>query len=88
MTKGSKILRNDWVEAKSVEHLDPDIEVGHVTNARVSIQGHNYLLSDNSHLHETVSSNQGLFLSADVINLLLIVSKPLTSVQCISKVEI
>ena len=55
------MLRGNWVEAKATEGLDPDIEVGCTTSRRVSKQGHDGLLTqDTQAATEKVSSNAGL----------------------------
>lgn len=62
MEKGSKLLRGNWVEAKATENLDSDIEVGCTTSRRVSKQGHDGLLTqDTLAPTEKVSSNAAIY---------------------------
>ena len=61
--KGSKLLRGNWVEAQSTQHLDEDIPEGHTTSKKVSKEGHKGLLAEDAELKETTSSTKGFLVS-------------------------
>ena len=56
---GSKLLRGNWVEVQSTQHLDEDIAPGHTTSKKVSKEGHKGLLAPDGDLKENTSSTKG-----------------------------
>ncbi|KAL5251357.1 hypothetical protein ACHWQZ_G016902 [Mnemiopsis leidyi] len=59
--KGSKLLRGNWVEAQSTQHLDEDIPEGHTTSKKVSKEGHKGLLAEDAELKEITSSTKAVY---------------------------
>jgi len=59
--KGSKLLRGNWVEVQSTQHLDEDIAPGFTTSKKVSREGHLGLLAPDAELKENTSSTKAIY---------------------------